>query len=90
MCYMRTVTHREMRNNSSDILRAVAAGETVRVTNRGRLAAVISPPNEQTLTRLVADGQARPARRPEQLTKVKRRRRTVTSADMIDDVRGRW
>ncbi len=91
MCYMRTVTHREMRNNSSEILRAVAGGESVRVTNHGRVAAVISPPNEPTLTRLVADGQARPARRPvQQLTTIKRRRSTVTSADMLDDVRGRW
>ncbi len=80
-----------MRNNSAEILRVVAAGETVRVTNHGRVAAVISPPNEPTLTRLVADGQARPARRPvQQLTMMKRRKSTVTSADMLDDVRGRW
>lgn len=91
MCYMRTVTHREMRNNSSDILRAVAAGEVVRVTNNGRIAAVISPPNEPTLRRLVAEGQARPARQPvQQLTTIKRRTSTATSADMLDDVRGRW
>jgi len=88
---MRTVTHREMRNNSSEILRAVAAGEIVRVTNHGQVAAVISPPNEPTLARLMADGQARPARRPvQQLTTIKRRRSTVTSAAMLDDVRGRW
>ncbi len=88
---MRTVTHREMRNNSSEILRAVAAGETVRVTNHGRFAAVISPPNELTLTRLVADGQARSARRPvQQLTTIERRSSTVSGADLLDDVRGRW
>ena len=44
VCYMKSVTHREMRNNSGDILRAVAAGESVQVTNHGVLAAVISPP----------------------------------------------
>src|SRR4051812_18881190 len=44
VCYMRTVTHREMRNSSGEILRAVAAGESVQVTNNGQIAAVISPP----------------------------------------------
>lgn len=42
-----------MRNNSAEILRAVATGETVQVTNHGRVAAVISPPNAPTLARLV-------------------------------------
>lgn len=37
--HMRTVTHREMRNGSGEILRAVAAGETVQVTNNGQIAA---------------------------------------------------
>ncbi len=88
--YMRTVTHREMRNNSGDILRAVAAGETVRVTNHGRLAAVISPPHQPTLARLAADGQARLARRPvSQLAAIKRRRSPTASVDLLDDVRGR-
>ncbi len=88
--YMRTVTHREMRNNSGDILRAVAAGETVRVTNHGRVAAVISPPNQPTLARLAADGQARPARRPiSQLATITRRRSPTASADLLDDVRDR-
>ena len=49
---MRTVTHREMRNNSGEILRAVAAGETVQVTNNGQIAAVISPPDFASLDRL--------------------------------------
>lgn len=43
-CYTKTVTHREMLNNSGEILRAVSAGETVQVTNHGQVAAVISPP----------------------------------------------
>jgi prevent-host-death family protein len=88
---MRTVTHREMRNQSAEILRAVAAGETVQVTNHGRVAAVISPPNEPVLARLVAEGQARPARRPfGQLTTITRRTNAVTSAEVLDDVRGHW
>ena len=49
---MRTVTHREMRNSSGEILRAVAAGETVQVTNGGQVAAVISPPGLSPLEQL--------------------------------------
>lgn len=80
-----------MRNNSAEILRAVAAGEVVQVTNHGRVAAVISPPNQRALARLVADGQARPARQPiSQLSAINRRASVLTSAELIDDVRGRW
>lgn len=40
---MDTVTHREMRNRSGEILRRVEAGESIQVTNNGRPAAVIVP-----------------------------------------------
>lgn len=38
------IAHRELRNNSSSVLRAVEAGETFTVTNHGRTVAVIGPP----------------------------------------------
>ena len=38
-----TVSHRELRNNSAGILRAVAAGESFIVTNHGSAVAVITP-----------------------------------------------
>ncbi|MBW0101292.1 type II toxin-antitoxin system Phd/YefM family antitoxin [Pseudonocardia sp. KRD291] len=40
----RTIPHRELRNNSSAVLRDVAAGETVHVTNNGEVVAVLVPP----------------------------------------------
>lgn len=80
-----------MRNNSADILRAVAAGEVVQVTNHGRVAAVISAPSGPSLARLVADGQARPARRAiSELTTIPRGSSSRTSAQLLEDVRGRW
>ena len=88
---MRTVTHREMRNSSGEILRAVAAGETVQVTNNGQVAAVISPPAGGPLDRLVAQGQARPARRPvTDVSTIRRRTAKRTSAELVEDARGRW
>ena len=50
MCYapccvarMTIITHRELRNNSADVLRRVAAGEAMEVTNNGTVVAYISP-----------------------------------------------
>jgi prevent-host-death family protein len=91
VCYMRTVTHREMRNSSGEILRAVAAGESILVTNNGQVAAVISPPTSDVLARLEEQGQLRPARRPvADLSGIRRRTSRVTSREIIEDVRGRW
>jgi prevent-host-death family protein len=88
---MRTVTHREMRNSSGEILRAVAAGETVQVTNSGQVAAVISPPGGDTLARLQVQGHARPARRPvADLSSIRRRKSKLTSTEIVADTRGRW
>jgi prevent-host-death family protein len=91
LCYMKSVTHREMRNNSGAILRAVAAGESVQVTNHGHLAAVISPPAGTGMDELVSRGLARRPRRPRSdLSTIQRRRATVSTQQLIDDSRGRW
>lgn len=91
LCYMKSVTHREMRNNSGEILRAVAAGESVQVTNNGQLAAVIVPPGGATVEDLVARGQARRPRRPRaDLSTIRRRTATLSSQELTDDTRGRW
>ena len=58
LCYMNTVTHREMRNNSGEILRRVEAGESIQVTNNGRVAALIVPPSGDPLTDLAAPRSA--------------------------------
>jgi prevent-host-death family protein len=88
---MRSVTHREMRNSSGEILRAVATGESIQITNNGVVAAIISPPLSGPLDELVAHGQARRARRPRaELSTIRRRRATQSSAELVADARGRW
>jgi prevent-host-death family protein len=42
---MGTMSHRELRNNSAEVLRAVRAGETIEVTNHGEVAAVLVAPS---------------------------------------------
>jgi prevent-host-death family protein len=88
---MRTVTHREMRNQSGDILRQVADGETIQVTNNGQVAALIVPPNTDPLADLTSRGQVRVARTsPSSLRSIVRRKSTADSAAIVADVRGRW
>lgn len=86
---MRTVTHRQMRNESGEILRAVAAGETVQVTNRGQVAALIVPPSNDSFAELISRGEVRVARHsPSSLRAVARKRSTRGGAAILADIRG--
>lgn len=91
MCDVETVTHREMRNNSGEILRRVANGETFQVTNNGQVAAVIAPPGTNVLAELDSRGQVRRATRPlSSLKTVPRRKARASSEAIVSDARGRW
>lgn len=88
---MERITHREMRNRSGEILRRVEAGETVQVSNNGRLAALIVPAGGDALDLLVDRGGARPPRTTTAtLGEISRRASGVSSADLRDDIRGNW
>ncbi len=93
-CYdlcMETVTHREMRNRSGEILRRVEAGESVRVSNNGHLAALIVPVGGDALDGLVARGEARPARTgTDALAAITRVLSPLSSRELVADSRGRW
>lgn len=43
---MRSIPHRELRNNSSEVLRQVEAGESLTITNHGKPIARLVPVNE--------------------------------------------
>lgn len=87
---MRTISHRELRNSSSEVLRAVSAGEIIEVTNHGEVAAVLVPPSLTPYERLVAAGKVRPPReeRRVDLRKIRRVTAPVSSEEIIADVRG--
>lgn len=88
---MERITHRELRNNSAEVLRRVAAGESFEVTNHGTVAAVLSPPAGTTVRdRLGQAGRVRPADRSIDLRDVPRPRSDRTSAEIVADVRGHW
>lgn len=91
MRYMKTVTHREMRNQSGEILRRVASGESVQISNNGRLTAMIVPVGGSTLDGLIDRGEARPARTGvEALQSIERVISPMTSGNLVDDSRGQW
>jgi len=88
---METVTHREMRNNSGDLLRRVEAGESVQISNNGRLAAMIVPVDDAGLAALAERGQARLARTAvSTLATIRRAPAASSTRAMIEDARGRW
>lgn len=88
---MREITHRQMRNDSAEVLRRVAEGEMLMVTNNGQPAAVIGPPEGDTMALLTAQGRLRPAvEAPAVLLTIKRRKASRSTADLLADVRGRW
>ena len=59
MCYMGRAGIRELRQNATAVLRRVAAGEIVEVTDRGRALARIVPMHEASrLEQLLAEGRA--------------------------------
>jgi prevent-host-death family protein len=57
---------RELRQNLSVYLERIKLGETLRVTERGKPVALLTPLNGEMsrLDRLIAAGRARPATRP--------------------------
>lgn len=59
---MASVGVRELRQRASELLRRVAAGETIEVTDRGRPVALLAPlPDGGALERLRAAGEVTPA-----------------------------
>ena len=63
---MERIGVRELRQHATRYLRRVKAGETVEVTERGQLVALLVPPAPGTTERerLIASGQLVPASRP--------------------------
>src|ERR1700679_4030560 len=65
LTHVDTIGVRELQQHASSALRRVERGETLGVTDRGRLIAVLTPPSAATgAGALLASGRVQPARRP--------------------------
>lgn len=86
-----TISHREMRNSSAEVLRRVESGEELIVTNHGRPVARLSPLRPSALGELGASGRIRQASltwaTPPEDARIKLPD-GATTADIIADVRG--
>jgi prevent-host-death family protein len=71
MCYMDRIGLRELRQHASRYIARVARGETIEVTQRGRLVARIVPAGGDTWDDLILRGEVIPA---------------VASGGLLDDV----
>jgi prevent-host-death family protein len=85
--HMETIGIRELRQHASAALRRVERGETIGVTDRGRLVAVLAPVSTATGTgALLAAGRVEPARRSvDDLGEPARA--TKRSSDVLDELR---
>jgi prevent-host-death family protein len=84
---METVPVRELQQHASAVLRRVRRGESLGVTDRGTLIAVLTPPPRATgAAALIAAGRTRPAtRRLEDLPEPEPA--PFRSGDVLDDLR---
>lgn len=90
---MRSISQREMRNQSSEILRAVASGESVIVTNHGKPMAVLSPyiAQQTPLEQLRSLGQTRPPQSDRSaLREISPAKLTVSAGELLRESRGSW
>jgi len=86
MTYMKTVGVRELQQHASAALRRVELGETLGVTDRGRLVAVLmSPSAVGGAAALVAAGRVQPARRSGKLPETHRADRSIS--EVLDELR---
>lgn len=85
---MRTIPHRELRNNSSKVLADVRAGETIAVTNHGEVSAILVPPATSAYGQMIAAGLVTPAGAPGQARRIARSSGKLTAAEVLDELRG--
>ena len=85
---MRTIAHRELRNNSSRVLDDVKNGEIIQVTNHGDVVAIMIPPGLSRYEVMKLAGAISPRRSDASFGSLARVTSTETVADILDDLRG--
>ena len=80
-----TIPHRELRNNSSEILRRVGEGEVFQVTNHGVVVAEIRSPQGSAV---LAGVRYRPASILGRFGEIHRTASPVSSQEIMDSLKG--
>ena len=74
------IAHRDLRNRSAEILRAVARGESFEITNHGVVVAIICPPDEKPLRMI-------PASKPRNFGALPRVKPSRPTQEILDEIR---
>jgi prevent-host-death family protein len=85
---VRTIPHRELRNDSSKVLEEVRRGGVVEVTNHGQVVAILIPPGASRYDTLVRAGIVRPPLDLSTFESIPRVASSLPSADVLDHLRG--
>lgn len=85
---MRTIPHRELRNNSSRVLDDVKNGEIIQITNHGDIVAIMIPPGLSRYEVMKLAGAIREARSDEGFDSIPRVVAEPSVAEVLDDLRG--
>ena len=78
----KTIAHRELRNNSSAILREVKAGESFTITNHGEPIAVLHPVGAEASVTPLKHSTARG-----RFSEIEGMHSDVSSADILNELR---
>ncbi len=99
LCYMEAsrrkeqsnrIPHRELRNNSGEVIRRAQAGELLVITNNGEPVADLGPHSETPLESMRRRGKTIPAKASLADLKMPTRVLSRSSAEIVDDLRGPW
>jgi prevent-host-death family protein len=83
MCYVKTISQRELRNDNAEVMRNVEQGETYTVTRRGVPVASLSPIQPDADLRCVRPAKTRPV-----YASAHRVRLSTSSTELLEELRG--
>ncbi|WP_169799302.1 type II toxin-antitoxin system Phd/YefM family antitoxin [Nocardioides jensenii] len=81
---MERIPHRQLRNQSAEVLRRVAGGESFEITNHGEVVAVLRPPTSDDLWESEI---IKPATAVEPWTQIERHQISRPSQEILDELR---
>jgi prevent-host-death family protein len=80
---VKTISQRELRNDNAKVIRDVEEGETYTVTRRGVRIARLGPIDDDIELRCL-----KPARKRLRRAELRRVRSSISTAEVLDDLRG--
>jgi prevent-host-death family protein len=84
----KTIPHRELRNNSSAVLREVQSGTTFRITNHGEVVAILTSPDTPPAAPTALGLRVWPAKIRGRFSELERTELDIPTQELMDELRG--